>query len=495
MADEHLSVKDWVISAYKIHHPVPFRINSGILSQLSGNGCKCIISSWNIHFYSSVPVPPSDDEVVPFTNATSITVFLSTWRSGGCPIQHFSIEYKNSSDNVWIKASTNYPSTNPIYTIRGLRPLTGLIQVTAVNSAAQCTPVHQSYDSYRRETVPSITPSQEHPKVLPFLDDPKKYVPVVGLMTIILFGIFLGYFVFQRRERLQKEREKARLAAAIAERERHSSLNSSPRRHDVINGNPMTPEREPFLGTPVRIEHPLPSRQSPWVFHTDGSQEVDVNCNGRPDTYGGYGYRGSYRRSLATFRTDEEGSDSLSDLGAAAPHIRERVYDQPPVERSISTHTYARLDDFHGVPPAVPGRPVQFFTSDHACGNSSHAQPDSETSASQQDEKPPSLNSIGTNTSSNREELERLYANACRLQQMNYQSPHSSTQYSSSQSHSSPSKNYDRPPRRSRESRDSRHRRQSSKGRITGGSTLEPCIKRRRVTWKPASCNSQSRLH
>lgn len=61
--------------------------------------------------------------------------------------------------------------------------------------------------------------------------------------------------------------------------------------------------------------------------------EVDVNCNGRPDTYGGYGYRGSYRRSLATFRTDEEGSDSLSDLGAAAPHIRERVYDQPPVER------------------------------------------------------------------------------------------------------------------------------------------------------------------
>lgn len=84
------------------------------------------------------------------------------------------------------------------------------------------------------------------------------------------------------------------------------------------------------------------------------------------------------------------------------------------------------------------------------------------------DEKPPSLNSIGTNTSSNREELERLYANACRLQQMNYQSPHSSTQYSSSQSHSSPSKNYDRPPRRSRESRDSRHRRQSSRGRITG---------------------------
>lgn len=60
---------------------------------------------------------------------------------------------------------------------------------------------------------------------------------------------------------------------------------------------------------------------------------MDVNCNGRPDTYGGYDYRGSYRRSITTFRTDEDGSDSLSDLGAAAPHMRERVYDQPPVER------------------------------------------------------------------------------------------------------------------------------------------------------------------
>lgn len=65
-------------------------------------------------------------------------------------------------------------------------------------------------------------------------------------------------------------------------------------------------------------------------------KDVDLNCNGRPDTYGGYDYRGSYRRSITTFRTDEEGSDSLSDLGAAAPHIRERLYDQPPVERCKS---------------------------------------------------------------------------------------------------------------------------------------------------------------
>ncbi|KAL7739019.1 hypothetical protein ACLKA6_001928 [Drosophila palustris] len=74
------------------------------------------------------------------SNTTSVILDLSSWQDGGCPIIHFSIEfkrYKSSSD--WIIVS-NKIETNTRYSIGDLEPGTAYnLRVTATNNAGLTT--------------------------------------------------------------------------------------------------------------------------------------------------------------------------------------------------------------------------------------------------------------------------------------------------------------------------------------------------------------------
>lgn len=72
------------------------------------------------------------------TNITSVSLDLSSWQDGGCPIQSFTVEFRrrdSSSSNDWIVVSSNVPAKSR-YLIPDLEPATAYnLRITAHNNA------------------------------------------------------------------------------------------------------------------------------------------------------------------------------------------------------------------------------------------------------------------------------------------------------------------------------------------------------------------------
>ncbi|KAH6934963.1 hypothetical protein HPB50_002496 [Hyalomma asiaticum] len=88
-----------------------------------------------------VPVAPDMTEFIA-ANVTWVTLRLSTWRSGGCPISSFTVLYKRqSSVEDWTPAATRHASEQGLahhthVTVEDLAPATWYqLLVTAENEA------------------------------------------------------------------------------------------------------------------------------------------------------------------------------------------------------------------------------------------------------------------------------------------------------------------------------------------------------------------------
>ena len=69
-------------------------------------------------------------------NKTSVTVRLSAFGTGGCPVLYYVIEYRRDVMPKYIMVANNISPTDVEYTIRGLEPATRyFIKVTAHNTA------------------------------------------------------------------------------------------------------------------------------------------------------------------------------------------------------------------------------------------------------------------------------------------------------------------------------------------------------------------------
>lgn len=83
---------------------------------------------------------PISPEVYHFirTNITSVSLDLSSWQDGGCPIQSFTVEFRrleSSNGNDWIVVSSNVPAKSR-YSIPDLEPATAYnLRITAHNNA------------------------------------------------------------------------------------------------------------------------------------------------------------------------------------------------------------------------------------------------------------------------------------------------------------------------------------------------------------------------
>lgn len=83
---------------------------------------------------------PISPEVYHFirTNITSVSLDLSAWQDGGCPIQAFTVEFRrldSMNGNDWIVVSSNVPAKSR-YTIPDLEPATAYnLRITAHNNA------------------------------------------------------------------------------------------------------------------------------------------------------------------------------------------------------------------------------------------------------------------------------------------------------------------------------------------------------------------------
>lgn len=83
---------------------------------------------------------PISPEVYHFirSNITSVSLDLSAWQDGGCPIQSFTVEFRrldSTSGNDWIVVSSNVPAKSR-YSIPDLEPATAYnLRITAHNNA------------------------------------------------------------------------------------------------------------------------------------------------------------------------------------------------------------------------------------------------------------------------------------------------------------------------------------------------------------------------
>ncbi|XP_076350077.1 cell adhesion molecule Dscam1-like isoform X2 [Tachypleus tridentatus] len=83
----------------------------------------------------TAPVAPSKHEFLT-VNSTSVSLHLSSWKPGGCPVYFFAVQYKPRGDRSWITVASKVLPETKFMLIPDLAPATWYsILVTAYNSA------------------------------------------------------------------------------------------------------------------------------------------------------------------------------------------------------------------------------------------------------------------------------------------------------------------------------------------------------------------------
>lgn len=93
------------------------------------------IFSLIIWFKLKVPVAPSKSDLIDEAS-NSVSLYLNTWKSNGCPILHYMVEYAPKSTNEWNFVSNNIKPEQRRLVIPGLKPGSWhTLRMTAHNSA------------------------------------------------------------------------------------------------------------------------------------------------------------------------------------------------------------------------------------------------------------------------------------------------------------------------------------------------------------------------
>ncbi|CAL1295381.1 unnamed protein product, partial [Larinioides sclopetarius] len=91
------------------------------ITAMDGNGEKSEIITGRTS--GRAPIAPEKEELLS-VNDTSITIQLSSWKSGGCPITHFEIKYKQQRQKNWILFADRVSSNRKSITVSNLLPST-----------------------------------------------------------------------------------------------------------------------------------------------------------------------------------------------------------------------------------------------------------------------------------------------------------------------------------------------------------------------------------
>uniref|UniRef100_A0A1B0GIB4 Down syndrome cell adhesion molecule-like protein Dscam2 n=2 Tax=Lutzomyia longipalpis TaxID=7200 RepID=A0A1B0GIB4_LUTLO len=154
-----------------------------------GNGNPSDIGSTRTK--GNKPISPRKQHLIR-VNSTTITLELSAWQDGGCPISHFAVEYRRRGHHLsreWILASSNVPPQMR-YTIADLEPsLSYDLRVTAHNNAGT------TVSEYSFETL-SITGTVLSTSSDEIMESNEHYEFMDGhLIAIAIISIFAALIV------------------------------------------------------------------------------------------------------------------------------------------------------------------------------------------------------------------------------------------------------------------------------------------------------------
>ncbi|EFN70076.1 Down syndrome cell adhesion molecule, partial [Camponotus floridanus] len=194
---------------FKVSH----KVSSFVLSRLwCGNNYQMYLTAYNrigmgrpseivkaITKGSKPDESPGTGDKFITVNVSWITLHLSTWNDGGCPITFFELEYRKSSENIWTLVSNNI-EVQKTYTLSELQPgITYDIRIRAHNDAGS------SVAEYKITTLqPHISTTMSSIEIDHYIpqhnySDLKLIVPLVLSSFAVIAAAGAVFYCFRKR--------------------------------------------------------------------------------------------------------------------------------------------------------------------------------------------------------------------------------------------------------------------------------------------------------
>ncbi|XP_017890990.1 Down syndrome cell adhesion molecule-like protein Dscam2 isoform X2 [Ceratina calcarata] len=195
---------------------VSHKINSFVLSRLwCGNDYQMYLTAYNrIGMGSPSEIvkartkgskpdeSPSNGEKFITVNVSWITLHLSMWSDGGCPITHFELEYRKNSDDMWTLVSNNI-EVQKTYTLSELQSGTTYdIRIRAHNNAGFSVAEYRitTQQPHTSSTIPSVEIDHYIPQHTSVYSDLKLIIPLILSSLAIIAAAGAVFYCFRKRE-------------------------------------------------------------------------------------------------------------------------------------------------------------------------------------------------------------------------------------------------------------------------------------------------------
>ncbi|XP_033302341.1 Down syndrome cell adhesion molecule-like protein Dscam2 isoform X6 [Bombus vosnesenskii] len=194
---------------------VSHKINSFVLSRLwCGNDYQMYLTAYNrigmgspseiVKATTNGSKPessPSNGDKFITVNVSWITLHLSMWNDGGCPITYFELEYRKNGDDIWTLVS-NSIEVQKTYTLSELQPgSTYDIRIRAHNNAGFSVAEYRitTLQPHTSSTVPSVEIDHYIPQHTSVYSDLKLIVPLILSSLAIIAAAGAVFYCFRKR--------------------------------------------------------------------------------------------------------------------------------------------------------------------------------------------------------------------------------------------------------------------------------------------------------
>ncbi|GFQ89209.1 down syndrome cell adhesion molecule-like protein Dscam2 [Trichonephila clavata] len=92
----------------------------------------------------AAPMSPQESAFIQ-PNSTSVTLNLGTWQSGGCPIRHFTVQYRSKYQNQWTTIPDKLDMPRDTFVVRHLSPDREYVVMVTAHSEAGLTQGEYSF--------------------------------------------------------------------------------------------------------------------------------------------------------------------------------------------------------------------------------------------------------------------------------------------------------------------------------------------------------------
>ncbi|XP_076177155.1 cell adhesion molecule Dscam2 isoform X1 [Ptiloglossa arizonensis] len=195
---------------------VSHKINSFVLSRLwCGNDYQMYLTAYNrIGMGSPSEIvkattkgskpddSPSNGEKFVTVNVSWITLHLSMWNDGGCPITYFELEYRKNGEDIWTLVSNNI-EVQKTYTLSELQSGTIYdIRIRAHNNAGFSVAEYRitTLQPHTSSTVPALEIDHYIPQHTSVYSDLKLIIPLILSSLAVIAAAGAVFYCFRKRE-------------------------------------------------------------------------------------------------------------------------------------------------------------------------------------------------------------------------------------------------------------------------------------------------------